>query len=70
MLTLSDITWVSGIKVIRDSGFAACNLTLPANPEEEWRHFDYTVVSTALTHKQARSGRLSLRAWRVEEVGG
>lgn len=37
MLTLSDMTWVSGIKVIRDSGFAACNLTLPANPEEEWR---------------------------------
>lgn len=41
MLTLSDMTWVSGIKVIRDSGFAACNLTLPANPEEEWRPFDY-----------------------------
>lgn len=36
MLTLSDMTWVSGIKVIRDRGFAACNLTLPAKPVEEW----------------------------------
>lgn len=35
MLTLSDMTWVSGIKVIRDRGFAACNLTLPAKLAEE-----------------------------------
>lgn len=60
MLTLSDMTWVSGIKVIRDRGFAACNLTLPAKPAEEWRRFDYTGISIALTHWQARSERLSL----------
>ena len=70
MLTLSDMTWVSGIRVIRDRGFAACNLTLPAKPAEEWRRFDYTGVSTALTRWQARRERLSLAGLAGEGGGG
>lgn len=60
MLTLSDMTRVSGIKVIRDRGFAAGNLTLSAKPAEEWRHFDYPGISTVLTRWQATRERLSL----------
>lgn len=70
MLTLSDMTRVSGIKVIRDRGFAACNLTLPAKPAEEWRRFDYTRILIVLTHWQARSERLSLSGLAGEEGGG
>lgn len=70
MLTLSDMTRVSGIKVIRDRGFAACNLTLPAKPAEEWRRFDYTRILIVLTHWQARSERLSLSELAGEEGGG